>query len=179
MPNENLSFPIGTIFTVKKYYKKLSFSEILGKHKKRGRNINSLMEALLSYKLTENQSITKAATWINREEVLDTFNLDSFEQRTLYRVLKLIGENREEIIADVQTMIFNTFDFKHININMDWTSFILYDDKCPSGKHSYSHDYQPGKEQITAGISKIFSPINVPIGMTVHEGNVERPDSLR
>ncbi len=52
-PNENISFPIGIILTVKKYYKKLSFSETFYGHKKRGRNINSLMEALLSYKLTE------------------------------------------------------------------------------------------------------------------------------
>ncbi len=69
-------------------------------------------------------------------------------------------------------MIFDTFDFEHTNINMDWTSFVLYGDKCPLGKYGYSRDHRPDKKQLTAGISEISSPINVPIGITVREGNV-------
>ena len=171
-PNNNISFPIGTILTVQKYYDHLDLSEIFGKHKSRGVSINSLLEALLSYKLTENQSITRAADWINREEVLNTFELDSFEQRTLYRVLEIIGENREEIMADIQDVLFEVYDFEHTNINMDWTSFVLYGDKCPLGKYGYSRDHRPDKKQITMGISELSRPINVPIGMTVREGNV-------
>ncbi len=171
-PNKNISFPIGTIRTVQKYYERLSLSAIFGKYKKRGRDINSLIEALLSYKLTENQSITKGADWINRDDVLNTFNLASFEQRTLYRVFEVIGENREEIIADVQDVLFKVYDFEHTNINMDWTSFVLYGDKCPLGKYGYSRDHRPDKKQITVGISELSSPINVPIGITVREGNV-------
>ncbi len=171
-PNENISFPIGTVLTVQSYYERLGLPAIFGKHKKRGRDINSLIEALLSYKLTENQSITKGADWINREEVLVTFDLEPFEQRTLYRVLEVIGENREEIIADVQDALFEVYDFEHTNINMDWTSFVLYGDKCLLGKYGYSRDHRPDKKQITVGLSELSSPINVPIGMTVREGNV-------
>ncbi len=170
--NENISFPIGTILTVQKYYGNLGLSEIFGKHKSRGKDINSLLEALLSYKLTENQSITRASDWINREEVLNTFELDSFEQRTLYRVLEIIGINREEIMADIQDVLFEVYDFEHTNINMDWTSFVLYGNKCPLGKYGYSRDHRPDKKQITVGISELSKPINIPIGMTVREGNV-------
>ncbi len=171
-PNENISFPIGTTLAVQKYYRRLGLPAIFGKHKNRGRDINSLLEALLSYKLTENQSVTKAADWINREEVLLTFDLKPFEQRTLYRVLETIGENREEVITDVQDALFEVYDFEHTNINMDWTSFVLYGDKCPLGKYGYSRDHRPDKKQITVGLSELSSPINVPIGMTVREGNV-------
>jgi len=171
-PNKNISFPIGTILAVQKYYEQLDLPKIFGKHKKRGRDINSLIEALLSYKLTENQSVTKGADWINRGEVLDTFCLEPFEQRTLYRVLEIIGENREEIIADVQDVLFEVYDFEHTDINMDWTSFVLYGDKCPLGKYGYSRDHRPDKKQIMVGLSELSSPINVPIGMTVREGNV-------
>lgn len=171
-PNENISFPIGTILTVQKYYERLSLSKIFGKHKSRGHDINSLVEALISYKLTENQSVTKASDWINRDEVLDTFDLEIFEQRTLYRALETIGKNREEIIADVQDEVFEKFDFEHTNINMDWTSLVLYGDKCPLGKHGYSRDHRPDKKQITIGLAELSNPINVPIGMTVREGNV-------
>ena len=171
-PNDNISFPIGTILTVQRYYDHINLSEIFGKHKNRGHNINSLIEALVSYKLTENQSVTKAADWINRDEVLNTFKLESFEQRTLYRVLEIIGENREEIIADIQDVLFEIYDFEHTNINMDWTSFVLYGDKCPLGTYGYSRDHRPDKKQITLGISELARPINVPIGMTICKGNV-------
>jgi len=128
------------------YYDHLSLAGIFGKHKGRGRDAGSLIKALLSYKLTENQSVTKAADWINRGEVLNTFELESFEQRTIYRVLEIIGENREGIIADIQEALFKTYDFKHTDINMDWTSFVLYGDKCPLGKYGYSRDHQPYQE---------------------------------
>ncbi|MDW7777377.1 MAG: IS1634 family transposase, partial [Methanosarcinales archaeon] len=66
---------IGTILAVKEKYKKLDFQGVFQKYKNKGRNINSLIQALLSYKLTENLSISKASGWINRGEVLETFNL--------------------------------------------------------------------------------------------------------
>ena len=170
--NSNISFPIGTILAVQKYYKRLGLSDIFGKFKSRGRNINSLNQALLSYKLSENQSITKASDWTNRDEVLNTFNLEPFEQKTLYRTLETIGENREEILADIQDVLFDMYDFEHTDINMDWTSFVLYGDKCPLGKYGYSRDHRPDKKQVMMGVAELASPINVPIGMTVLEGNV-------
>ncbi|MEW6617702.1 MAG: IS1634 family transposase, partial [Patescibacteria group bacterium] len=88
IPNDNICFPIGTILAVKKQYEKLDFSSIFGKHKKKGRDINSLIQALLSYKLTDNFSISKASEWINRGEVLETFDLEKFEERTLFRTLE-------------------------------------------------------------------------------------------
>jgi len=174
--NKNISFPIGTILTVQKYYDHLGLTEVIGKHKKKGNDFNSLVKALLSYKLTENLSVTKASDWINRSEVLEFFYLDPFEQRTLYRVLGIIGENREEIMFDIQDILFKLYDFEHTNINMDWTSLVLFGNKCPLGKRGYSRDHRPDKKQITVGLSELSEPINVPIGMTVREGNV--PDQV-
>lgn len=68
--------------------------------------------------------------------------------------------------------MFETFDFEHTDINMDWTSFVLYGDKCPLGKRGYSRDHRPNKKQITVDLSELSDPINVPLGMTVREGNV-------
>ena len=126
----------------------------------------------MSYILSENLRITRVSDWINRVEVLKVFDLESFEQRTLYRVLEIVGENREEIIADIQDRLFELYDFEHTDINMDWTSFVLYGTKCPLGKHGYSRDHRPDKKQITVGMSELSHPINIPIGITVREGNV-------
>jgi transposase len=172
VPNKNISFPIGTIRTVKKYYDSLDLDTVFEKYKAKGRDLNSLIQALLSYRLTENQSLVRGSEWTNRPDVLSMFNLEQFEQRTLYRVLEIIGKNYEEIIADIQDIIFEHYDFEHTNINMDWTSFILWGNKCSLGKRGYSRNHRPDKKQITVGISELSDPINIPIGMTIKEGNI-------
>jgi transposase len=149
IPNENICFPIGTILAVKNKYEKLDFSCVFQKYKKMGRDLNSLIQSLLSYKLTENLSISKASDWINRGQVLDTFDLEKFEERTLFRTLEIIGKNREEIIADIQDRLFRTYRFEHTDINLDWTSLVLYGDKSKLGKYGNSRDHRPDKKQIT------------------------------
>ncbi len=171
-PNENICFPIGTILAVRNKYEKLYFSGVFDKYKKKGRDINSLIQAILSYKLTENLSISKASEWINRGEVLETFNLEKFEEKTLFRTLETIGKNREEIISDIQDRLFQTYNFEHTDVNLDWTSLVLYGDKSKLGKYGYSRDHRPDKKQITVGISELAGPINIPIGITVNKGNL-------
>lgn len=172
IPNENICFPIGTILAVENIYEILNFPHIFGKHKKKGLDINSLIKALISYKLTDNFSIDRAHEWINREEVLDIYNLEEFHEKALYRTLQTLGNNKEEIISDIQDILFQRYDFEHTDINMDWTSIILYGEKSPLGKYGYSRDHRPDKKQITIGISELTDPINVPIGITVEPGNV-------
>lgn len=171
-PNKNISFPIGTILAVQNDYKKLNLQKVFGKHKKKGRNINALIEATLSYKLTENLSISKASSWINRDEVLQKFDLKEFDEQALFRALKIIGKNREEIIAGIQDALFKTYSFEHTDVNLDWTSLVLYGNKAPLGKYGYSRDHRPDKKQITVGICELASPINIPIGLTVNAGNI-------
>ncbi|SET01825.1 hypothetical protein SAMN04488587_1973 [Methanococcoides vulcani] len=78
VPNTNISFPIGTILTVENLYDVLNFSSIFSKHKKHGIDINRLLKALVSYKLRDNFSIKKAHEWITRDEVLELFDLATF-----------------------------------------------------------------------------------------------------
>jgi transposase len=172
IPNENICFPIGTILAVNQLYNLLDLSTVFSKHKKHGIDINELLKALVSYKLTDNFSINKAHQWINRDEVLDIFDLKEFSERTLYRVLETLGNNRETIISDIQDRLFSRYDFEHTNINMDWTSVVLHGDKAPLGKYGYSRDHRPDKKQITIGLSELADPINLPIGITVEKGNL-------
>ncbi len=170
--NENISFPVGTILTVKKYSKKLDFEHIFSKLKERGVPLKGLVEALISYKLSENLSLSRGSDWINRKEVLDEFNLKFFEQKTLYRAIETIGENYQEIILDLQDILFSQYDFNHTDINMDWSSLILWGDKANLAKYGYSRDHRPDKKQITFGITELRKPINIPIGLSIGPGNV-------
>ena len=170
--NNNISFPIGSILAVKEYYEFLGLSTIFNNFKTRGIDINSLIQLLISYKLTENLSISKASKWINRTPILDMFNLNPFHEKTLFRTLEIIGVNMEEIIYHVQDHIMDRYDFEHTDVNMDWSSLILYGDKSSLGRYGYSRDHRPDKKQITFGIAELRAPINIPIGMTVQKGNV-------
>ena len=169
--NSNISFPIGTALTVKKYSSKLGFDHIFSKFKQRGVPLKNLVEALISYKLSENLSLTRGSDWINRIDVLEEFGLSSFGQKTLYRAIEIIGENYQEIILDLQDILFAQYDFNHTDVNIDWSSVILWGDKASLGKYGYSRDHRPDKKQVTFGITELRKPINIPIGLTIASGN--------
>lgn len=177
--NNNISFPIGTAMAVQKYSEKLHFSKIFNKLKKKGIPLDNLIEALLTYRLSENQSLSKASDWINREEILKEFNLTPFEQRTLFRVLEIIGDNYEEIILDLQNELFSLYKFKHTDINMDWSSLILWGNKAPLGAYGYSRDHRPDKKQVTFGVAELANPINIPIGLSIEKGNVNDQEHFK
>lgn len=170
--NSNISFPVGTAILVQEYSKKLLFSSIFSKFKQRGIPLCNLVEALITYRLTENQSLSKASYWINRDAILQEFELKPFEERTLFRAIETIGDNYDQIILNLQDILFEQYEFIHTDINMDWSSLILWGDKSKLGKYGYSRDHRPDKKQITFGVSEIRKPINVPIGLTIGEGNL-------
>mgnify|MGYP001559412852 CR=1 FL=1 len=170
--NNNISFPIGTAIAVKKYSSKLDFEGIFSHFKKRGIDLHRLIEALVTYRLTENESICRGSDWINRSHVLQEFNLKGFEERTLFRALEIVGDNYEEIITLLQKSIFSQYEFPHTDVNLDWTSFVLWGNKAELGKFGYSRGHRPDKKQITVGISQLRDPMNIPIGLTVQSGNV-------
>ena len=170
--NTNISFPVGTAIAVKKYSNKLDFDQIFSRYKKRGIDLAKLLEALITYRLTENQSTSRASEWINRPDVLNQFHLDTFEERTLFRALEVIGDNYEEIIHLLQNSIFSQYKFPHTDINLDWTSFVLWGNHAELGKYGYSRGHRPDKKQITVGISQLRAPMDIPIGLTVQYGNL-------
>ena len=163
---------VGTALAVKKYSKKLDFKHIFSKFKQRGISLKGLVEALISYKLSENLSLTRGSDWINRDEVLEEFDLESFEQKTLYRALETVGEHYQEVILDLQDRLFSLYDFESTDVNLDWSSLILWGNKANLGKYGYSRDHRPDKKQITFGITELRKPINIPIGFTIDKGNL-------
>ena len=157
---------------MKQYSKKLGFDNIFSRYKKKGTDLVNLLEALITYRLTENQSIARASEWINRPEVLEEFKLSSFEERTLFRVLEITGDNHEEILLLLQNNIFSQYEFPHTDLNLDWTTFVLWGSKAELGAYGYSRAHRPDKKQITVGISQLRAPMNIPVGLTIKPGNL-------
>jgi transposase len=112
-PNDNICFPIGTILAVENLYEELNLSSILGKYKSKGIDFNSLIKALLSYKLTENFRTYRDHKWINQNEVLEFFGLKKFNRRVFCRILQTVGSNKEEIILNIQDVLFSSTTFSY------------------------------------------------------------------
>ena len=94
-------------------------------------------------------------------------------ERTLYRVLEILGANRDEIISDIQDILFSRYDFEHTNINMDWTSIVLHGTEARLGKYGYSRDHRPDKKTDYRWCYRTFrSDQYIPIGMTIEPGNL-------
>ena len=171
-PTEHKSLSIGPCLLARKFFTYLNLTPIFSPLKKRGIDAAALTEGLIAYKLTENFSVKQAHTWFMQPEIREFYQVDEFENRTIYRILETIGENSAEIIDAVQDRIFSCYHFDTTDINLDWTSIVLHGEASPLGAFGYSRDHRPDKQQITLGIAELTKPNNIPIGVTVKAGNI-------
>ena len=171
-PNENKSFPIGPVLMVDEMYEKMSLSDVIGPLKTKGIPLDALVRGMLAYKLGDNFSVLQASEWLNQPEMLEQYELKSFDEKTLYRAVETIGQNRERIIQKLQDNVLELLDYPPTDIMLDWTSIALYGDMSTLAKYGYSRDHQPGERQLTLGAAMLGPPYDIPIGLTVEAGNV-------
>ncbi len=89
-PNENKSFSIGTMLMVDDLYERFDLAAVIGRHKDKGISLDALVRGMLAYKLGDNFSVLQAGEWLNRPEVLDHYELRSFNVKTLYRAVETL-----------------------------------------------------------------------------------------
>lgn len=171
-PTKHKSVSIGPSLFVRKMFKHLDLFSLFTPLKKRGVDICTLVEANIAYKTTENFSIKRAHEWIMQPSIRDFYGLDSFNERTQYRVLDTLGRNFDRLISGLQDRIFSKYSFESTDVNLDWTSICLHGHASPLGKFGYSRDHRPDKLQLTLGLTELAKPNNIPIGITVNAGNV-------
>lgn len=152
-------------------YAILNFTDIIGKHKARGIDINNLLKALVNYKLTDNFSIKHSHEWINRPKVLAEFTLPSFSERTLCRVLETIGAKRDGTISAIQEMLFEMYEFLSVPTST-WTGPAL----CFMSLKADMENMDTVEiivriKHITVGVAKLAESTNIQIGMTIEPGN--------
>jgi transposase len=75
-PNENKSFAIGTVLLVDDWYERLGLPGIIGRHKRKGIDLDALVRGMLAYKLGENFSVFRAGEWIGSPAVLEHYELE-------------------------------------------------------------------------------------------------------
>jgi transposase len=152
-PNANNSFPIGTLLMVDGWYEKLGLEAVIGPLKSKGIAADALVRGMLAYKLGENFSVLQASEWLNRPEILERYGMKAFDVKTLYRMVELVGKNRNRIIYALQDRVLQLLGQPRTDVLLDWTSLVYYGDLAKLAKFGYSRDNQPGERQITLGVA--------------------------
>lgn len=142
------------------------FSGIGGKVK----NLTSSLKLLLYNKLEESFSINQMVNGYSPK----LFELLKFDEipsdRTLYRNLSRIGKNHTFLLENYQQFI-KTENFVADKQFMDFSSSYFEGKKAAFGALGYSRDQQPGKKQLTFGISTGIN--GIPTALTIQNGNVQ------
>lgn len=171
-PNQNKTFPIGTIQTVKHIFKELNLTPVLDDLKHCGHRLSGLITGLVSYKLTEDLSVRHCHEWMNHNPLLlKELQLDPFGKDALYRGLEKIGKNRHHILHHLLFTLKNQFDVGLDMVFMDWTSIHFEAQPSDLIKYGYSRDHRPDRPQVTIGLAQ-DQRSNLPIGLTIQPGNI-------
>ena len=168
---KNVTFPIGNVALIDKIdsqtgFFRSVFEPVMGK----ARTFISSVKLLMNNKLGQSMSINRILDFTPPEfqEILG-FKED-ISERTLYRTLDRCGERHQFILELFQhwTQTQKLVDPKQF---VDFSSTYFEGTKCQLGKRGYSRDNQPGKLQITFGISVGLN--NIPTMLTIQKGNVQ------
>lgn len=170
-PNQNKTFPIGTIQTVKHIFEELNLKPVLDDLKHCGHALSGLVTSLVSYKLTEDLSVIRCHQWMNNNPMLlEYLQLDKFGKDALYRGLGTIGKNRHNILRHLLLTLKNQFGVGLDMVFMDWTSIHFEAKTSDLIKYGYSRDHRPDRPQVTIGLAQ-DERSQLPIGLSIQPGN--------
>ena len=171
-PNQNKTFPIGTIQTVKHIFEELNLPPILDDLKRCGHQLNGLVTGMVSYKLTEDLSVSRCHQWINNNPyLLKELQLDPFGKDAPYRCLEKIGTNRHSILHHILHTLKNHHGVGLDMVFMDWTSIHFEAMLSDLIKYGYSRDHRPDRPQVTIGLAQ-DQRSQLPVGLSIQPGNI-------
>lgn len=171
-PNQNKTFPIGTLQTVTTIFEDLHLPPLLDGLKHCGHPLSGLVTGLVSYKMTEDLSVSRCHQWLNSNPLLlDYLHLTPFEDDALYRALAILGENKDQILRHLLQVLTEEFGVGLDMVFMDWST--VYFEAKPTNyiKYGYSRDHRPDRPQVTIGIAQAQHS-QVPIGLSIQSGNI-------
>ncbi|MEK6871593.1 MAG: hypothetical protein AABX16_01685, partial [Nanoarchaeota archaeon] len=167
---ENTSFSFGPIKLINNAENKFSFFENI--FRGLGGKTKRLKESakLFTYnKLSESISINRFTDLYPYELFEELGFKEKISERTLYRNLERIGDNYKFLMENYQKFLKKN-DLASEKQFVDFSSSYFEGNKSKLGALGYSRDQQPGKKQITWGISTGINEI--PTALTIQKGNV-------
>ena len=178
-PNQNKTFPIGTLKTVTTLFEALHLKPLLDGLKRCGHPLSGLAIGLVSYKMTEDLSVSRCHQWLTGNPLLlDYLHLTSFEDDALYRALAILGEHKHQILRHLLGVLTEEFDVGLDMVFMDWSTVYFEAKPTEYIKYGYSRDHRPDRPQVTVGIAQAQHS-QVPVGLSIQPGNINDQDHFK
>lgn len=171
---DNISFSVGLFIIVEHYFEKLGLKTYLKTLvlRKKEEFVKRLI-LLVCNRLEEYFSINYCAKKYGQNlDFLKEIDLEPFIEKSLYRDVKDLGENFYSSLHYINRSLANIYEFAKERVNIDWSSITLFGEKCSLAKYGFSKDHRPDKKQINFGVANVATKKNMPLMLTIQEGNV-------
>jgi len=171
MKKNNVTFSIGNVALIDKVNEKYKlFNKLFDNIGTKAKNIKNSAKLFSYNRLGDCVSINQLTSVYPKELFKQLGYKNIPAERSLYRDLERIGlrvpfleERYQQIIKENNLVSDKQF--------LDFSSSYFEGNKSKLGKLGYSRDHEPGKEQITFGISTGIN--NIPTALTIQKGNVQ------
>lgn len=175
--NQNITIPLGSIVMLKKIENHFGlFHRLFNDVKGKAKDFIPLVKLLACNKLTHSVSIHQINNTYPVEFMRKLGMKDIPPEKSMYRALERIGRCFPVIIERYQQLIkqYRLVDKKQI---IDFSSTYFEGTKSELARFGYSRDREPGKLQITFGISTGIT--GIPTAVTIQKGNVQDKKHMR
>ncbi len=171
MKQNNVTFSIGNIALIDKVNEKFGlFDHVFDNLGGKAKNIKSSAKLFSYNRLGDCVSINQL-TCIYPEELFKKLGYKKMPaDRSLYRDLERIG-TKAPFLQERYQKIIKENDLVSEKQFIDFSSSYFEGHKSKLGELGYSRDHEPGKEQLTWGISTGIN--NIPTALTIQKGNVQ------
>lgn len=154
----------------------LNLDVFLAQLKETGIDIVKLIKLIMAFKMENPDnsfSIRSCSKWGIQPEILRYFGLEHFDQQTLYRAIRIVGDNFESILRYLENEVHSHIPMDESStIYVDWTTDVLWGLHASLGAYGHSKAKRTDKHQVTIGAAMIGKPYYIPIGLTLQAGNV-------
>ena len=168
---QNVTFSIGNVAIIDKVDGQTGFfGSVLGNLAGRAKTFVPCIKLLMHNRLGDCVAVDRILDF-TPDELLNLLGFkNETSKRTIYRTLERLGRKSDLVIERYQnwTQIQKLVDPTQL---IDFSSSYFEGMKCPLGQLGYSRDKQPGKLQLTFGISLGLNEI--PTALTIQKGNTQ------
>jgi len=174
---QNVTFSIGSIGIVDKINDEHGLIDLLfGSGFGRAKNIVPIAKLLIANRLDKAASVHRLPELYPEQFFQELGFKETPKERNIYRGVERIGERFNPLVENYQLFVKNKNLISKEQFT-DFSSAYFEGTKSELGALGYSRDGQPGKKQITFGISTGIN--NVPSALTIQKGNVQDKTHMR
>ncbi len=169
---------LGEILAGEKIWKELGMDNILQRclnHTRLSGSAALLIKTMILSRLVEPMSKLALAGWY-QQMALEGLEGKSFEPQHFYRAMDELIPHQERIEIALHEQEKDLFSMNLNLVFYDLTSSYFEGDVCPLGKHGYSRDHRPDREQVVIGL--LVTDEGMPIAHRVYPGNTKDSSTL-